>query len=180
LKIEKQLTELKRFLDNVEDFLDHQADGADSEEERRKMEKYFPNLLRSSLFVTIYSAVENELNSLCRDLSRKGGLVVEDLRGNGIQRACTFLTRVCRVDFPEDSTEWKMLRNYNQLRNVIVHNSGIETGNSHLNTLIEESSGLDVGKDEVILLDRNFCPEVLQIAQEFFRQLNDSLNKKLE
>lgn len=178
MKIENQLKELKRFLDYVEDFLDNQAEGAQSDEERRKMENYFPNLLRSSLFVTIYSAVENELNSLCHQLSKQDGLEVEDLRGNGIQRACTFLTRVCRVDFPEDRREWQMLRSYNQLRNVIVHNNGKLEGGNQLNDAVQDSSSLSVGKDKVICLDRHFCPEVLETAGEFFRQLSSAVDKK--
>jgi hypothetical protein len=143
------------------------------------MEEHFPNLLRSSLFVTIYSVVENELNRICRLHAMEDGLDVEDLRGNGIQRACTYLTRVCRIDFPEKSDEWKLLQDYNQLRNVVVHNRGImETGNSHLASLVEDSPLLEIGNSDVIHLDRDFCPGVLHTAAEFFRQLQESLDKK--
>lgn len=179
MKIERKLIELERFLETVENFLDRQAEHAESEDERHKMEEYFPNLLRSSFFVTIYSAVENELNRLCRALAKKDGLDVEDLKGSGIQRACIFLTRVCRVDFPQHSDEWQLLRNFNQLRNVIVHNMGrMEAGNSHLATLIKENSSLEIGNDEIIFLDRDFCPLVLDTAKDFFHKLDKGLKQK--
>ena len=178
MKLERQIVELTRFLENAEEFLGRQVENAEPGD-RQKMEEYFPNLLRSSLFVTIYSVVENELNKICRQLAAKDGLDVEDLRGNGIQRACTFLTRVCRVDFPDKSDEWKLLRNYNQLRNVIVHNQGyMETGNSHLSTLVKESPSLQMENDGVIHLDRDFCPGVLETARDFFSQLQIALDEK--
>jgi len=177
MKIGKQLKELELFLDNVEEFLDMQADRAESEDERQKMEDYFPNLLRSSLFVTIYSTVENELNQLCRMYAKDDGLDVDDLRGNGIQRACTFLTKVCRIDFPQHSQEWKLLKEYNQLRNAIVHNNGQDRGH-HLELLVNEGSGLTLGKNNQVHLEREFCPHVLEVVREFFNNLNSALDKK--
>lgn len=177
MRIDKQLSELDLFLEKVEEFLDNQAGRAETDDERRKMEGYFPNLLRSSLFVTIYSAVENELNRLSRELSKADGLDVEDLRGSGILRASTFLIRVCRVDFPENSDEWKLLQELNQLRNLIVHNNGRLTGNEHFESLLSDCSGLDL-KDENITLGRSFCPQVLDTVGKFFRQLITAVDKK--
>lgn len=177
MQIENQLTELELFLESVEDFLDAQTRRTESKEERRKLAGYFPNLLRSSLFVTIYSTLENELNSLCRELSKEDGLDVEDLRGNGIIRAGTFLSRVCRVDFPQESKEWKRLLEYNQLRNIIVHNNGKVEGNGHLESLLMENPGLDV-KEGAVRLGRDFCPQVLEVIREFMELLNTEVQKK--
>lgn len=168
--IERQLKELELFLEAVEKFLDDQAERAESEDERRKMEEYFPNLLRSSLFVTIYSTVENYLNRLCRQLAKDDGLAVEDLRGNGIIRASTFLSKVCRVDFPQDSEEWNLLKEYNQLRNVLVHNDGVDQG-KHLKHLAQSSPGLELQEDGTVHLQRQFCPEVLETVRKFFAKL---------
>jgi hypothetical protein len=175
LKIEKKLSELSRFLDTVEDFLDRQAEQAESEEQRRQLEQYFPNLLRSSVFVTIYSAVENELNRLCRALKKEDGLELEDLRGSGIQRACTYLTRVCRVDFPGDSPEWASLQDFNHLRNIIVHNNGIGEGGNQFERLRAEYPELAVGKEQGIVLGREFCPRVLKAVEKFFHLLKGVL-----
>lgn len=172
-----QLAELELFLDSVEDFLDAQARRAESEEERRKLADYFPNLLRSSLFVTIYSTLENELNRLCRELSKEDGLDVEDLRGSGIIRAGTFLSRVCRVDFPQESKEWKRLLEYNQLRNIIVHNNGKVDGNGHLDSSIRENAGLDIKKG-IVHLGRDFCPLVLEVIRDFMELLSIEVHKK--
>lgn len=178
MKIERQLKELELFLADVEKFLDEQAKSEESEAERRKMEEYFPNLLRSSLFVTIYSTVENELNRLCSQLAKDDSLDVEDLRGNGIIRARTFLCKVCRVDFPDSSEEWKQLKEYNQLRNVLVHDNGIDLGN-HLTVLLESSPGLKVGEDRSVHLERQFCPEVLATVRRFFGQIDKVLDESL-
>ena len=179
MQIERQLKELEFFLDAVEAFLDQQAERAGSDDERRKLEEYFPNLLRSSLFVTIYATVENELNYLCRQLAKGDGLDVEDLRGNGIIRASNYLTKVCRVDFPQDSEEWSQLKEYNQLRNILVHENGLDKGN-HLTALMESGSGLGQDRDGVVQLQRQFCPEALVTTRKFFAQLQAALAEKPE
>lgn len=179
MRIEAQLMELELFLKEVEGFLRRQAERSQTDDERRKLEEYFPNLLRSSLFVTIYATIENEMNRICAQLAKDDGLGVEDLRGNGIIRASNFLTKVCRVDFPEGSEEWSQLKEYNQLRNILVHENGRDKGNQ-LTPLVEASSGLRQDKDGSVRLGRQFCPEVLATARGFFTKVSAALGERTE
>ncbi|HUX80237.1 MAG TPA: hypothetical protein VMW10_10920, partial [Alphaproteobacteria bacterium] len=70
--------------------------------------------------------LEISLNDLCRYLcnSKKLYLSLEDLRGDGTERAKLYLTKACLIDFPESSNEWNEILKLNKIRNCIVHAQG--------------------------------------------------------
>lgn len=96
-------------------------------EEEHKLEDIFPNMLRRSFFVAIYSLIEMQLNEICREQERTKELPLPLERvkalDRSIQRAKAYLMDVARICFPE-SSEWDELLKYQKLRNCIVHNEG--------------------------------------------------------
>lgn len=46
------------------------------------------------------------------------------LKDDGIQRAKSYLTKVCRIDFPINSYEWNEVLKLNLFRNCIIHAQG--------------------------------------------------------
>lgn len=96
-----------------------------------KFEEEFPNTLRKSLFVTIYSLIENVLLAICRQKEREGNLSpsVEDFfdkKPNLLRQSKIYLKEVAGLsDFPANSNEWsEIFGHYRRLRNCIVHNEG--------------------------------------------------------
>jgi len=90
----------------------------------RALEDIFPNILRRSFFVAIYSLIEMQLNEICHE--RKLPLPLEKVKkapDRSIQRAKVYLMDVAKIRFPE-SSEWEELLKYQKLRNCIVHNGG--------------------------------------------------------
>jgi hypothetical protein len=85
-----------------------------------------PNLFRRALFVAAYSMLETHLNLLATDNQQQKTLVLslEEIRGQGIERARLYLKKVVGMSFPDTSPEWQVLKRLGELRNVLVHRYG--------------------------------------------------------
>ena len=99
--------------DDVEDYLGYPYN----------IRREFPNLLRSSLFITAYSIFEKNLHHMCRTRqeTHKFNLSVTDLRGAGIVRSKDYLLKVAGINL-SDTQKWQEIRAYSKLRNCITHN----------------------------------------------------------
>ena len=153
------------------------------EEGLRALVDIFPNILRRSFFVTIYSLIEMQLNEICRKQERTKGLPVplEKVKkppDQSIRRAKEYLVGVAKFRFPECS-EWDELLKYQKLRNCIVHNEGKLKGmrkqedKEELKQYIEDSRdflALNSDGDEIIFR-KGFCEKVLQMSHGFFTDL---------
>jgi len=161
--------------------------------EEHKLEDIFPNILRRSFFVAIYSLIEAQLNAICHEQERSKGLQssVEDLTepDMGIGRARKYLANEARIRFPD--SEWTKLRDYQKLRNCIVHNEGkLESGHEkherarrylkeqfipHNRNHLEWKD-----LDDEIIFHKGFCEEVLQVSRRFFTDLFAALTNEEE
>lgn len=132
---------LKSEYEKFDYILDEKIKNLENEEEKEFLcDKYledfwhlkdvFPNILRTSFFVKCYSILETELNNVCKLLQKQNGyrLSVSDLKGNGIERAQLYCKKVVCIDFPDKSKAWQEIKNYNILRNIIVHREGLVSG----------------------------------------------------
>jgi hypothetical protein len=161
-------------------------------EEEHKLEDIFPNMLRRSFFVAIYSLIEMQLNEICRKQERTKGLPVplEKVKkppDQSIRRAREYLVGVAKIRFPE-SSEWDELLKYQKLRNRIVHNEGKLKGmrkqedKEKLKQYIEDSHdflALNSDGDEIIFR-KGFCEKVLQVSHRFFTDLFGVLTSEEE
>lgn len=152
-------------------------------EEEHKLEDIFPNMLRRSFFVAIYSLIERQLNEICREQERSKGLSkplekVDRPPDQSIRRAKKYLMDVAKIRFP-GSSEWEELLKYQKLRNCIVHNEGRFKGirkqedKEELKQYIEDSHdflALNSDGDEIIFR-KGFCEKVLQVSHGFFTDL---------
>lgn len=91
-----------------------------------KLYDIFPTLQWTSIFNSAYSLFERHLNDLCtileKNASTKIGLT--DLKGQGIERAKIFLSKITGITNVFDSPEWTDIQNYSKVRNILVHTSG--------------------------------------------------------
>jgi len=91
-----------------------------------KLYDVFPTLQWTSIFNSAYSLFERHLNDLCRILGKNAPTKIEltDLKGQGIERAKIFLSKIVGISNVFDSTEWKEIQDYAKVRNVLVHSTG--------------------------------------------------------
>jgi hypothetical protein len=182
-----------------------------SEEEviylERQMLDRFSTILRRSFFVAVYSAVEAQLNRLCRYLEKQRNLPIPLEKVNNpsdrsIERAKKYLVVEAKVDFPE-SEEWNRLVAHKSIRNQVVHNEGllpsdeqfqrlskrkkerIEAlrkyilGHPYLTLSAPYSSLHTEDYQPEIVFHKGFCEEVVATGGDFFQELNEAVYAQL-
>ena len=84
---------------------------------------YFPNLQRASAVITLFAFFERELEDLCNLIQTTEGyrLTVREVYGSGIERAVTYLEKVCGIDTDKGSKEWAEVRAIQLVRGLIAH-----------------------------------------------------------
>lgn len=141
----------------------------------RKIESHFPQHLRYSAIVSIYSLLEDSMNSICRFLTTQRNLPLElnDLNDKGIFRAQKYLTKVCGIDFPETSREWNEIRKLNKVRNCIVHTNG---NASKIEEMARQTRGiaLETGRPYLII-EREYIAN----ATDWISSLLEDIFKKV-
>lgn len=146
-----ELNNLRQYIDTLEDALEKQYEelkrqaikiikkgSSKTKEEQEKLNRFygegseellqiFPAILRSSLFITCYSLFESDLEQLCEYLCTENSYSVklrEFCEGRGIHRSRKYLKKVVCIDFPDRTSPWQDIVNYNHIRNFVVHKDG--------------------------------------------------------
>ena len=91
-----------------------------------KLYSIFPELQWNSIFNSAYAMFEKHLNDVCKILEKdtKTEIGLKDLKGQGIERAKIFLSKVVGIKKVFNSPEWNEIQNYSKVRNILVHTSG--------------------------------------------------------
>jgi hypothetical protein len=147
-----------------------------------KLTQDLPILLRQSIFSSSYFLFETILDSLANYLQEKYLIEISpsDLRHNGIIRSKVYCKKVVGISFPDGSKEWQMIKRYNQIRNIIVHQSG-EIGYEKIEkieSLVNEIPGLTIDHNQNLRMDDNFCLGVLKTIDNFMKDLFSILDKE--
>ncbi len=135
------------------------------------------NLLRSSFFVSIFSYLENQLNIECLASQLDDAKIkksVYDIKGNGIDRAKTYLVKVLDTNYPFDrSIIWEQIQWFKKIRNCIVHAEG-KVIRIDLLKYIENQPNLHCDKffgfDHVIL-GEGYCEHAIEVIGIFLKSL---------
>jgi hypothetical protein len=112
---------------------------------RDVFEDYFPNLQRSSAVITLFAFFERELEDLCSRIqeTEQYRLGVREVYGSGIERAVTYLEKVCGIDTDRGSKEWAEIRGIQLVRGALAHGGRVDLEqNKKLKEVIEASPHL--------------------------------------
>ena len=82
--------------------------------------------ISNAVFIAMYGDLESALNNICKAHTNEKAhkIKLNDIAGNGIQRAVTYLDKVIQITV-SDSPEWNELKHWNRIRNILVHNNGV-------------------------------------------------------
>jgi hypothetical protein len=155
------------------------------EEDLEKIENVFPNLLRRSLFVYVFSVLEDALVNCCKLLNYQGRPFIRpEGKGGNIFKARKYLVKA-GVTFPE----WGEIEKYARLRNCIVHSGGrLETKRKDERDLrafvkrkkmksLLDSIPCSEEANEVIF-HQGFCEEVIRTISSFLEQLRTNMERR--
>ena len=97
-----------------------------SENEFFHINDLFPSLQWMSTFLLAYGVFETTLNKICLLAHRTSNstLSLNDIKGQGIERAKTYLSKVCRATAPFNTPDWQKIIALSKIRNVLAHSSG--------------------------------------------------------
>ena len=135
------------------------------------IESLYLKTFRYSIIVTIYSLLEISLNDLCHYLcnSKKLSLSLEELRGDGIERAKLYLTKACSIDFPESNNEWNEILKLNKIRNCIVHAQGDilhDKSPQKLKNIVANTTGIYLESDRFIRIESGYINTALSNTEK--------------
>jgi hypothetical protein len=154
-----------------------------------QIEFAIPRCLWSSTFVTLMSFVEQQTFALC-DFLQKGQTVKlrhQDLKGDGLRRARTYIEKVCNLPFRPKETTWQELMTMGQIRNVIVHRDGdmvpkaeAENTDKEIWRYIEAnaSKGISsIDNTNGLALSQDYCNHALAVIGNFFDEVFRGLSE---
>ncbi len=143
--------------------------------------KEFSNVLRRSLFVNLYAFLEKRMLKICREAGNKDEirLSLSDLRGSGIEKAKTYLTKVVGIPF-DLCQDWEEIQKFKTLRHCVAHNEGkIDDGfndkGGNLKKYVKSKDTLSLDLDKTVRFEKEFCVEALDVIERFLETLNSRL-----
>lgn len=166
-----------------------ECNGMDGEEANKHFDSYadeffdlnvhFPKLHASMTFISLYSLLEHHLTILCHRRQKECmyELAVEDLKDRGINACKTYMTKVCGLQFPSENAEWGRIKNYEAVRNVIVHRRGkLRRGkDKKVRKFLENSKTAKLETNDRLTLSFAFCVEVIRTLEDLAKLVTSSI-----
>jgi hypothetical protein len=147
------------------------------------VERKFPQVLRSSLFVTCYTMLEVELEMLCQVLKSelRLRLVPSDLKGQGVKNSQAYIKKVAGLEFPDQSRAWVTIVSLADIRNVVVHMRGLLADNNASKSTRKFAKShpnlVSVGDHGRLELSNEFCPFVIRTLSQLATDLLRAVGK---
>lgn len=135
---------------------------------------YFPNLQRTAAFLVVWSCFEHHLNDLCFEVAsaEKLSLLVKDLKGTGVIRACTYLQDVARLPLDLSDSQWRdELVPLQKLRGFLAHTDAHLQDHHKAERAYAEASDFIEVSDGTLKLSVDFIGHVLKNQAGWLRIL---------
>jgi len=171
--LQSEMREFESFLDRVTEGLDetrkneaieHYADDAFGVMDR------YPRILWQSVFISLYSFFEQEMNGICRRVRREADKKGIPKTKVPKQTGVTLPAQKCLLEFKirlaMKSAEWKRMTAYVGVRNLIVHNRGQLRKNDdeseRVKQFVRYAKYLTLDHSNTLVLEREFCVAMIE------------------
>lgn len=153
-------------------------------EDMDQLETTFPSILRTSLLMQSCAGFEHSLVKIARCFEDGKTPAFQDQPNDaGIKKAQSYLKKVGRVEFPDQTETWADILKVFDVRNVVVHaNAIVPKTPKHLKQVKHKQhfEALrarwpdDLGLDRFgqMIFSAAFIPRVLDLFGEFLRELH--------
>lgn len=144
------------------------------------IEKIYIAMYRKSTLASIYSFLEVSMNRICTHLNSKHDYPVDinDLKDNGIVRAKNYLEKLAKVNFNKLNGEWSDLRDFNKIRNCIIHSEGNiknSRNETKLKNIINNTQSLSLYEERNIEIDREYIDFIIDRIEKFLEKLHQQV-----
>lgn len=183
-KLEERRVSLEAML--REDILDNPGSKTVLEEIYADDKIKFPSYFYHSTIVSLYSILEVCLNDICELIIKETGFhfTLDEITGRDyILKSRLFLERVCGVNFKKVDQEWQSIKEYQKIRNFIVHDNsrcnlkkvdaGLKRKLRNSGYLIENGEYLTfyINKSDIVEL---FLKTIEQFLKKLITQLHET------
>jgi hypothetical protein len=182
--IDMQLDELKVYLNQVHNFIStthlklqsNKIKGLD-QDSLDNLKYHFEHtqgeVLRKSIIISIVILLEAEIDTYCQDFKRYKKTLVsyKDFRGDILDRFKMFSTKVLESDFDFSSIIWQDILGLYEVRNSLVHNSGLVSDFGKRKTVesfINRNKSFSIDEYARIIISHEACMDSIQIVEKFF------------
>lgn len=143
-----------------------------------------PSIHRSAMFLSAYALLEHHLNEYCKLFHDVGNITLKlnEVAGQGIERAKIYLSKVVGISFPINEQRWIEIRRLNQIRNILVHRNGELDENSDKSVIeyVRASPLMQMTRSQEIILKKDSMIDVISIFEAFFKELYNALNERFK
>ncbi len=169
-----------KYLDLIEEYLKQYSEDfvkkekIDFDDPECDVSEYFlyaneyPNILRKSFLITMYSYLEHELIKTCefKKESESLQLDINQLNGGVLERAKNYLKLIGK-DI-SNCKSWSEINNIKAIRNCIVHSDGVLTSekDKHIRNYIKKRQDIRVEGD-AIFLTTDYCRHAIITFSDF-------------
>jgi hypothetical protein len=193
----EEITHLQDFINSTDEFLksklfienQHHKDFENNHPSfttENQFENIFPNILWRTTFLHSYFLLESSLNQICKNIQEleEHPVSLKDISGAGIQRACTYLRKVCNIDIPFETDSWKEIQDFNKVRNIFVHSDGeVEKSNQEIVKIASKYNGLNIDDFgnygfAYLGITKEFVIYALESIDRFFHDLHVNIRPK--
>jgi hypothetical protein len=138
----------------------------------------YPDIHRRALVISLYVFLEDQLNGLCSVLGKsiQSPIALDDIAGQGIERACRYMSKVALFDLGVVS-RLSFVREVNRLRNRLVHAGGILPieSNDKLNKFVAQSNYLVGNPGWSVGILPEFIDHCIDELCSFFEELDSQV-----
>ncbi|MDR6460475.1 hypothetical protein J2786_003609 [Chryseobacterium vietnamense] len=187
--IDMQLDELKIYLKEVHNFIkityiNLQSDrihGLDSET-LENLSYHFEHtqgeILRKSIIISIVILLEAEIDTYCEDFRKHKKLSIgyNNFKGDLLEKFKTFTSKLLQSDFNFQGILWQDIVGLYEIRNSLVHNSGLVSDFGKRKTIenfICRNKSFEIDDNERIIISHQACLESIKIVETFFNEITD-------
>lgn len=171
-------TRLDRIADLAKDLDPHgQDEYFDSKyDEIAQARDNFPQLLRSTTLVALYSLLEHQLFKVCNHLKKTEKLTLthNDLRGEGIVQAQRFIKIACKKPFPDGESQWQMIQHVRRIRNCLVHGGGVAPNDGrgkNVRNAVKDLEGIALNEFSQVVLEERLLDNFMVCLKKFLQDV---------
>jgi hypothetical protein len=147
---------------------------------KSKFNHWLPRLVGYSAVTLIHSVVETQLMATANRLRELHGYVlkVNDLRGDPVERAKMYLTKVAGIQVGSDRG-WQVLRDVAEIRNIIVHRRGRQGADPKDQRFVQQLT--ERYPNEIALSGRRNDPDTeLEVSLPMCKRFTDETERFFE
>jgi hypothetical protein len=182
--IKEENAEYEKFLNDPDSYFELGPKFNFQHNHSASLSNEFPNTLRRSTFISLWSYFENSLNVLCEVYEFHLSLNVNynEMRGKGIDRSKLYLRKIIGLEFPA-SSNWDKIRKLQRIRNNIVHSySELRNDDAQLLSDLATFSYIKLYPltlKSIIEIEELFLESIIDVFESFYVELLESIKKKV-